>query len=211
MHSNATDELQLYKSNEVPVDRDVAAMIEGVRWWAETYLTNPHPDLGRSGAVCPFTKASLEKDMFWVGATAEKYTSADDLVTLIGNLASQFRDLPGAEGKAAVFKTTLVLLPNVTDYALIDAAHEKLKSDFITEGLMIGQFYPGCEVPGLWNPLFRPLDAPMPMLVVRHMVATDFPFLVSRIDWIEVYLRKFAPALPSVVRNAITEQFDEVA
>ena len=47
---------------------------------------------------------------------------------------------------------------------------------------MIGQFYPGCAENGLWNPDFRPLDSPLPMLAIRHMVESDLPFLTRETD-----------------------------
>ena len=76
-------------------------------------------------------------------------------------------------------------------------------------GLMIGQFYPGCDEAGIRNPDFRPLQSPIPLLAIRHMVNSDFPFLAGSVAWIEEYLRKFAPAVPAVARKMIAAKFDD--
>lgn len=179
--------------------------IHVVREWATEFLTRPHENLGRSGAVCPFTKPSLERETFWAGVDETRYDESSQLVSLMEDMAQRFSQLPGEGGKDAIFTVALVVLPNVTDYTIIDAAHAELKNRFVSEGLMIGQFYPGCAVGGLWSDDFRPLDAPLPMLVVRHMVVTDFPFLVSAPNWFDMFLRKFAPSIPSSVRTAMIQ------
>ncbi|KZE43292.1 hypothetical protein AVW09_00690 [Microbacterium sp. T32] len=188
-----------------------AEMIPTIHEWAISFLTRPHEMLGRAGAVCPFTKPSLDRQMFWAGVDDAHYTTPDQLVGLMEGMADQFIELPGEAGKDAIFKVALVVLPNVTDYALIDRAHASLKDRFVSQGLMIGQFYPGCTVGGLWNPEFKPLDAPLPMLVIRHMVVTDFPFLVGSREWMDIFLRKFAPSIPSPVRAAMVQHLATAA
>ena len=42
---------------------------------------------------------------------------------------------------------------------------------------------------------------------VRHMVSSDFPFLNNNPEWIEAYLRHFAPTIPSPVRAALAVGF----
>lgn len=53
------------------------------------------------------------------------------------------------------------------------------------------------------NPEFRPLDAPFPMLAVRHMVASDFPFLRADPDSLQAYLDQFATEIPLRTRQEI--------
>ena len=56
---------------------------------------------------------------------------------------------------------------------------KRLKPEFVDCGLMIGQFYPGCEEGGIRNPQFRPLDAPVISLAVRYMALADAPFMLD--------------------------------
>ncbi len=42
---------------------------------------------------------------------------------------------------------------------------------------MIGQFHPLSDEPGIYNPDFRPLRSPFPMIAIRKIVPEDHPFL----------------------------------
>lgn len=174
-----------------------------IREWATEYLSAPHPDLGRAGPVCPFTASSINKGMFWVGCVDRPDLTAADIESTIGNTVADFQRLPPTEGSGVLLKTTLIIFPTVTCYHIIDQAQMRLKEKFVEMGLMIGQFYPGCEEPGLWNRQFRPLQSPIPLLAIRQMVSSDFPFLAAKEDWIGKYLKRFAPAIPAAARSAL--------
>jgi hypothetical protein len=178
-----------------------------IREWAISYLTAPHPDLGREGAVCPFTAASISKEMFWVGCAESSDLDAVDIQRTVADVVAVFRQLPSAEDSDAMLKTILVLFPGISDYSVIDEAQRRLKEESVALGLMIGQFYPACEEPGIRNPAFRPLRSPVPLLAIRHMVGSDLPFLTSRLEWVQEYLKRFAPAVPSHVRDLIAAKF----
>lgn len=211
MLEKATQGVPLFPASSMPADDAMVDRMAEACAWTERFVAQHHPELGRSGAVCPYTQRSLTKRLFWVGAASDSYGSAGPIVELMSGMAERFLELPGEESSDANLKTALVLLPHVSDYTLIDDAHLALKPDFVSRGLMLGQFYPGCDVEGVWNPRFRPLDAPIPMFVIRHMVASDFLFLVARSAWVEQYLRRFAPSLPSSVRTAIAQRFQDVS
>jgi uncharacterized protein DUF6875 len=123
------------------------------------------------------------------------------------DILTEFRELPPAGGSEGLLNAALIAFPDVVDYTLIDALQQELKPDFVREGLMVGQFYPGCREPGLWNRNFRPLESPVPLIAVRYMVSNDFPFLSSNPAWIETYLRRFAPSMPSQVRSTLAKGF----
>jgi hypothetical protein len=56
---------------------------------------------------------------------------------------------------------------------------------------MIGYMFADNEAPGLWNPDFRPLRAPMPVLAVRHLVEQDAPFAARHPLLMAPYLARF--------------------
>lgn len=180
-----------------------------IREWAATYLAAPHSELGREGSVCPFTAPSINKEKFWVGCVDGRDLTADDIETTIAGMVTRFHRLPPAEGPDALLKAILILFPTVTDYNLIDEAQRRLKREFLAMGLMIGQFYPGCEEPGIRNPQFRPLQSPLALLAIRHMVSSDFPFLAAKVEWVEEYLKRFAPSIPVAIRSIIAAKFGE--
>lgn len=179
-----------------------------IRNWATTYLTAPHPELGREGPVCPRTAPSISKELFWIGCVDRPYLTVDDIERTTAGMVTEFHRLPPTEGSDALLKTIVILFPTVAAYDMIDEAQRRLKNEFVAMGLMIGQFYPRCDVPGIRNPQFRPMQSPFALLAIRHMVSGDFPFLTREVGWIEEYLKRFAPAIPAAVRSIIAARFD---
>ena len=67
---------------------------------------------------------------------------------------------------------------------------------------MLGEFHSGPPAKGgLWNPDFRPLHSPVPLLAVRHMVATDLPFLIDDAAALRSYLERFGSTAPPALRQ----------
>lgn len=169
------------------------------------YLVHPHPQVGREGPVCPFVRHTITHHSLWVSVvpgggdlTAETMTAAlDDAFEIYRGLR--------ADADARML-ASITVFPGLTRHELIDAVHLAGKTAVVEQGLMLGQFYPGCGVSGLWNKDFRPLDAPLPMLVIRKMMNTDFPFLVGRTEWLYAYLTQVAPDLPRRLRWSIAER-----
>ena len=195
--------------DECPSTDPLAPYQGFMREWATTYLTAPHTELGRKGPVCPFTLTSINKEIFWVGCMDRPDITAADIERTVADMVTRFLHLPPTAGPDALFKTILILFPTVTDYGMIDEVQRHLKDDFVSRGLMIGQFYPGCEEPGLRNSRFRPLRSPFALLAIRHMVSSDFPFLAAKASWVEDYLAQFAPDIPVPIRSIIARKFDE--
>lgn len=109
-------------------------------------------------------------------------------------------------GKDAGLRTIVILFPWVTEAAApitVDALQVRLKSQFVREGLMIGQFHAASVEPGLHNPAFRPLRAPVPSLAIRVMVESDLPFLLSRPEHLAAYLARFGESGLRRTRAAI--------
>ncbi|MEV0033823.1 DUF6875 domain-containing protein [Nocardia sp. NPDC050793] len=177
--------------------------VDAVRIWAEDYLTGTEPDLGRDGPVCPYVRPSLHRDLMWVGRIAGVRPWPPYVRLVIEDALELFGSLPPEDGGGAVLRCLVTALPDLRDFSLIDNLHDVLKTRFVERGFMLGQFYPGCKEPGLWNKDFHPLDSPIPMIVVRSMMATDFPFLLGRPEWMSAYVKKFAPGLPAHVRQVV--------
>ncbi|MFI6498512.1 DUF6875 domain-containing protein [Nonomuraea typhae] len=174
--------------------------------WARTYLTQPHPSLGRKGPVCPYVHTALDRGTFYLAVCPGEPT-VDDLSALLAGYRSWFQRLVAPEGVSPQYRTILVLVPDLPDAraaAVIDAAQLVLKSEYVAAGLMIGEFYPGPPPKaGLWNPDFRPLGSPVPLLAIRHMVASDFPFLKEDPEHTAAYLERFGDRPPAALREAI--------
>lgn len=187
----APSEIQNVKSSLS--ERDLIPLREVLRW-TRSFLSSNHPQLGRDGPVCPFTKPSIGKDLFWLTVYRESSLSMERLRLAIMKYRDWFLELEPVDGFESQYKTILVLIPDfgellpLTD---LDAIQRSLKSEFVNEGLMIGQFYETCEEQGVWNPDFRPLRSTVPMLVIRRMVHSDFPFMKGNQEYVNSYLRIF--------------------
>jgi hypothetical protein len=161
--------------------------------WAKEFLTHPHPDLGRRGPVCPWVRGALARGTFWLalheGAGIDQAGAIE--------VMNRYRDLHAAlcAGPGDTMKTIVVLFPDIPREQapeVIDEVQRILKPGFVARGLMVGQFHPDCPEPGLRNPRFRPLQAPVPLLVVRSMVAGDRPFLAHDRRFLCQYEQRFA-------------------
>lgn len=175
--------------------------------WARQYLAQPHENLGRKGSVCPFVQASLDQRKFYLSVYPGRPRDATAVASALLPFRDWFLELaPTAQGTAAL-TTILVLFPDLLPQEVdrvIDDAQEVLKTEYVKRGLMIGEFHDGPpNKGGLWNPDFRPLRSPVPLLAVRHMVPTDFPFLKESRDHASAFLRQFAGQLPASVREAM--------
>ncbi|HEX5542764.1 MAG TPA: hypothetical protein VFX60_14580 [Micromonospora sp.] len=181
--------------------------LRGMFSWAREYLSRPHAELGRKGPVCPFVQGAMERERFYLAVYRGTALQGDDLNDELMIYRDWFRVLPPTDGPAAQFKTILLTLPDVSGpaaNALVDAIQQRLKPRYVADGLMIGEFHDGPpDKGGLWNPDFRPLRSPLPLLAIRHMVPSDFPFLAGDPAFLTAYLRMFGDVVPAALRPRV--------
>ncbi|MBF6222480.1 hypothetical protein IU479_30765 [Nocardia abscessus] len=177
-----------------------------LREWVRDYLVRPNNDLGRDGPVCPFVKPAVGHHALWSAiAPGDAELTVDRMRSMIDDAFDLFHALTRSAVAGAPQAALLTVFQDLTDYGRVDAVHSLSKDRFVAEGMMLGQFYPGCSQPGLWNRDFRPLDAPLPMLVVRNMMPSDYPFLLGKSEWLFSYLSRFGHALPIKLRRSMAE------
>jgi hypothetical protein len=171
--------------------------------WATDYLSRPHPELGRTGAVCPFTPPALRRNLFFLTVLRGAGLELDDVEEVVRLYRDWFLELAPTDPRQGQYKTINMIFPDLPSSAwksLIEATQDRLKAEYVPLGIMIGEFHPGPpEKAALWNPDFRPLRCPLPMLVIRHMVPTDFVFLRDRPDFMSAYLRLQGARVPPVI------------
>jgi hypothetical protein len=181
-------------------------------WWTENFLARSNPDVGRAGPVCPFIRPSLDKKSLWLTAIGGHEPELKSFQDTVLGYKEWFLELPPASGDDEIFKTILILLPDVREesYALvIDGMQKRLKPAFLKEQLMIGQFHPRCEEAGVRNGAFRPLKSPVPLLAIRRITPGDVVFMKGPDghydkEFLEDFLRTFAKGLPNNFINEIT-------
>ncbi|MCP2339002.1 DUF6875 domain-containing protein [Actinomadura rupiterrae] len=155
-----------------------AEPLETVARWVRDYLCSPHPELGRAGAVCPYTRKALADGGLLGAVWARRPDGPDQVARVMRRYLDWFVARRGGD---EVYRALLVAFPLVTEHeweTVIEGAQQRLKPSFVKHGLMVGEFHPGPPAAaGIRNPDFRPLRSPVPLLAVRPMVRSDLPFL----------------------------------
>jgi len=162
--------------------------------WATDYLCNPHPELGRRGAVCPFTNPSIRRNLFYLTVIPGADLRQEDVEEVVRLYRDWFLEMDPQDPRQAQYKSINILFPDLPEEAwttLIEATQDRLKGEYVPHGIMIGEFHPGPpDKAALRNPDFRPLRSPLPLLSIRHMVPTDFAFLRDRQDFMSAFLAR---------------------
>ena len=84
---------------------------------------------------------------------------------------------------SSLLKTYLTLFPNVdpqNQCPLLIRVRDKLKPEFMKNGMMLGEFFHGNQQPSLYGgPKFKPLSAPISSFAIRYMVEGDRLFATT--------------------------------
>jgi len=173
--------------------------------WAKNTLTAENPEVKRpysnNQTVCPFVRESLDRNLFYQAFHPHIGADATAIERIVLGYVEEFKRLQPFDPHMRFKKALIIVFPDIpeTQVNVLDLVHESTKTAYVQSGLMIGQFHRlPPDQPGLWNPDFRPLHSPVPMLVIRHMVPTDIPFLTSDSRYLDAYRRAFgAPDAPA--------------
>jgi hypothetical protein len=193
--------MALYILNEIDaLQQDLPYLIQTSEW-IRTFLAKPHPDLGRSGKVCPYIPFALKSDTIQLAVIRSESFDSQKIEQIVKNYRDIFLETEPTVGETSIYKAFLLIFPDIKledTSSLIDGVQKKLKSFFIEAGMMIGEFHMLNQSTGLHNSSFYPFRSPIPMLAIRFMVEYDLPFLnISsdkaqlRIKYLETYLQRF--------------------
>jgi hypothetical protein len=177
--------------------------------WAREFLAGSHPELGRTGPVCPYIRHSIDERQLYVLCRPDLVCNGDGLASAIRQSKQWFTELRRRTPREKRHLVAIVVvLPRIdrTSSEPLDALHAVLKDEFVSSGLMLGQFHPTCDAPGLRNPDFRPLRSPIPFLAIREMVSSDLPFLVGNPLHAAAYFDRFAPSIPAHTRRYLVDR-----
>jgi hypothetical protein len=181
--------------------------------FARNTLAVPSADLGRPGPVCPYVPGAISANSFYLACTQSHCASRELVANAADAMLEAFKLLPDVnlDRAARDLKCLLILFasPDFDVSKVIPAAQIQAKSSYIGQGLMIGEFFPGCPAEGLHNPGFRPFDFPVACLAVRYMTEFDIPFLLSKTSYLKTYLSIFGAAGESRLRKYLAKSRTE--
>jgi len=148
--------------------------------WLESVVVRPSAELGRIGPICPRVRDSMDRNLIKFATICTEEATTDEAVLKCKALIGAFYALfPNCDDRK--LSSLLVSFPNIERNEaseFIDGGHRRLRTTFVKNGLMLGEFHPQSSVPGTYNPAFRAMRAPMPLFAVRAISEHDHKFLM---------------------------------
>jgi hypothetical protein len=160
--------------------------------WVNAYPMNSHPDLGRPGPVCPFTRLAKKHDTIRLRLSPATPDDEEEAFGLLHRGFDEIDEIP-AKREAKLLRVLVAGFPNCDSdegVAMLLRAQRRLRFRAMLRFRMMGFMHPRSESEGLWNPAFRPLRAPMPVIAIRYLVEQDAPFIARQhLQWAPYLLR----------------------
>jgi uncharacterized protein DUF6875 len=147
--------------------------------WLKAYPMNPHAELGRPGVVCPFTKQAKKIGSIRMAMFATRAEDEAAAYAIIRQAFLEMDRIPVERGSEE-FRTVVLAFPECDSeagLAMLKRVIKRLKYFALFGFRTVGFMHKDSEETGLWNPNFRPLRAPMPVLALRYVVEHDAPFI----------------------------------
>ena len=175
-------------------DSDLDAL-RAVADWIKTFVAVPHRDLGRTGPVCPFVPGALEQHALWLAPEQIADRTGPDVVELIQRYQRLFKDIEPTGQESAIYKSFVVVFTDLFEdraRAFFDDLLESLAGlSYATDGFVMGGFYEGNEGTAIYNVSFHPFLSPVPFLLVRQAVISDWKFFLDNDDQLNLWARRY--------------------
>jgi hypothetical protein len=169
--------------------------LRAVADWIKTFVARPHKDLGRAGPVCPFVPGAWERKTLWLAPEEIADRSVQDVVQLINEYKKLFLHAQPIDGDDANYKAIVVVFTDLSADRAKDFFYDVLQHlgvpSYVEDGLVLGGFYASNEGSAIYNPSLRPFTAPVPFLLVRHAVISDWKFFLDNEDWLNLWARRY--------------------
>jgi hypothetical protein len=176
-------------------DSDLSAL-HTVAGWIKTFVARPNKDLGRAGPVCPFVPGALERKTLWLAPEHIANRSVRDVVQLMNDYKQLLLRAQPIDGNEVNYKAIVVVFTDLSaDRAkeyIDDVQIQQLKRpSYVEGGVVLGEFHERNEGSAIYNRSFQPFKAPVPFLLMRHAVISDWKFFLDNDDWLSVRARRF--------------------
>jgi hypothetical protein len=176
-------------------DSDLHAL-HAVAHWIKTFVARPNKDLGRAGPVCPFVSGALERKTLWLAPEQIANQSVPDAVRLISGYTRLLLRAQPLEGDDAIYKAIVVVFTDLSaDRAkdfVDDVQIQDLKRlSYVEDGVVLGEFHERNDGSAIHNLSFQPFQAPVPFLLMRPAVISDWMFFLDNDDWLRFWARRY--------------------
>jgi hypothetical protein len=184
------------RTSKLP-ERDLTAL-RAVADWTKSFVVNPHRDLGRPGPVCPFTVLAIEDRTLWLAAEPSAGRSTPEVIALITGYQQLLLANPPTDGDVATNESIVVVFTDLPAKQAKDFLGSVLEQiaipSYVKDGLVMGPFYEGNDGTAIYNPNFRPFQSPVPLLLMRRAVISDWKFFLNDENWLRLWARRYGEA-----------------
>jgi hypothetical protein len=169
--------------------------LHAVADWIKTFVARPHKDLGRAGPVCPFVPVGWERKALWLAPERIADRDVPDVAQLIKGYNKLFLDAQPIDGDEANYKSIVVVFTDLSADRAKDLFDNVLQHlgvpSYVEDGLVLGPFYESNATSAIYNRSFRPFTPPVPFLLVRRAVISDWKFFLDTEDWLNRWARRY--------------------
>jgi len=157
--------------------------------------------------VCPFVLGACERETLWLAPERIGERSVSDVVQLMNGYKRLLLRSQPIEGDDTSYKAVVVVFTDLSaDRAkeyMDDRQMQDLKRlSYAEDSVVMGDFHQRNEGSAIRNPSFQPFKSPVPFLLMRHAVISDWMFFLDNEDWLGLWARRFRE---SAVRAFATE------
>jgi hypothetical protein len=169
--------------------------LHSIASWINSFVVRPHKDLGRDGTVCPFVPGALERKTLWLAPERVGDRSVLDVVQLMNGYKKLLLDVQPMDGNGTQYKSIVVvftdLSPARAKVLFADVLQHLAVPSYVDDGLVLGGFYEGNEGSAIYNHNLRPFTSPVPFLLVRHAVISDWKFYLDNDEWLNRWAHRY--------------------
>jgi hypothetical protein len=184
---------------------DVEAL-RAVADWITTFVASSHEDLGRAGPVCPFVPGALVRNTLWLAPERVRERSVPEVVELVRRYQRLFKDAQPTDGDDATYKSFVVVFTDLVAERATEFFGGVLEQlavpSYVDDGFVMGGFHERNEGTAIYNASFRPFTSPVPFLLVRQAVVSDWKFFLDNEEW----LNRWASRYPDEGSKALAEE-----
>ena len=173
--------------------------LRAVADWITNFVARPHKDLGRAGPVCPFVPGALERNTLWLAPEHVGQRSVPDVVELLKEYQRLFKDAQSADGGGqdddATYRSFVIVFTDLSEDRasefFADVLEDLALPSYGQDGFVMGGFHEGNAGTAIYNASFRPFTSPVPFLLMRRAVVSDWKFFLDNEDWLSLWARRY--------------------
>lgn len=181
--------------------------LRAVADWTRRFVIKPNPELGRPGPVCPFTPLAIEHKTLWLAPERSTGRSKPEIAQLLATYQRMLLDKSPIDGDAAGNKSIVVVftdLPAAQAKDVLGGALEPIAiPSYVKDGLVMGPFFEGNDGTAIYNPNFRPFTSPVPFVLMRRAVLSDWKFFLNDEKWLGLWARRYGEAAVAALADEL--------